>query len=308
MSDWQFTISEAIQWRVVESRKPGARPLGDSLRYTTARLQREPIGAKVIGDLKPGDLVDYCRSRIAGGVKPCTVNHDLTTLRSTLRDFIESNDLPHEWLLVFTKTRRLLDKAQLIGKSEPRTRLPEEAELALRKAHFEKQNQHPNCITDMVLVEEALTVCGRRISELTRIERQHVNVEKKTCWIYNLKNSKGKGYHAEFALLGRAWEIFEDRLRVIPQEPTAFLFPFNPKTCSQRSTKANKALGIKGLRMHDDRAKCFVELMDKGYSVVQVQKGVSLHKDIKTLVGTYTRIRAEDLHKGPQGMPRLTPR
>ena len=60
--------------------------------------------------------------------------------------------------------------------------------------------------------------------------------------------------------------------------------------------------------MHDNRAECFVELMKKGYSKEQVQKGVSLHKgDGKVLVDTYLRIKAVDLHAGPASKLGLTP-
>jgi integrase len=303
------SIAYALQWRLTESRKPGARQLGYSWRHTLTRLQGEVIGTKIISDLKPQDLVDHCRGRIAGGVKPGTVNSDITAIRSTVADYIASNDLPHAWLLVFEKSRRLLRKEQLVGKSQPRDRLPTLEELALFRELYAKQNEHPNTTTDMVLVQDGLVLTGRRISELARIERQHVNVEKKTYWVYNLKNSKGKGYHGEAALIEGAWELFERRLAEIPNEPTARLFPVNSKTCSQRATKAKKALQkehpelFKNLRMHDQRAYCFTELLKKRYTVTQVQKGVSLHKNDKVLVSNYLRIHAEDLHHGPAGGP-----
>jgi integrase len=309
---WQYTVTEAIQWRMTESYKPGARKLGDSTRYTLLRLQRTPIAAKVIAELKPGDLVDHCRARISGGAKPATVNGDITCLRSTLRDFIETNELPHEWLLVFAKSNRRLQKEQLIGKSQRRDRLPEDIEIELLLDYFGKQNAHPRCETDMVLVVWGELLTSRRISELCRIERQHVNVEKRTYMVYDLKNSKGKGYHGEAALIEGAWELFERRLAEIPDKPTARLFPFNSKTCSQRYTLAKKKLQLthpnlfKNLRMHDNRAECCVRLLDKGYSPLQVTKGVSLHLDITTMTQRYARIKAIDLHKGPVGT-RATP-
>jgi hypothetical protein len=42
-----------------------------------------------------------------------------------------------------------------------------------------------------------------------------VDVAKRTCWVYDLKNPKGKGESAEFPLLGRAWEIVAERMREI---------------------------------------------------------------------------------------------
>jgi hypothetical protein len=104
--------------------------MGDSWAISLRFLQRQPIAAKLIPELIPQDFVDHCRSRIAAGRKPCTANHDMTAFRSTISDYIESNDLPAEWLMVFKKAKRRLNKEQLIGKSTPRDRLPTLEELA----------------------------------------------------------------------------------------------------------------------------------------------------------------------------------
>jgi hypothetical protein len=132
----QHTVAGAFRWRIEEAQKPGARKLGDSLRITLRRMQRETISAKLIAELKPQDIIDHCRARIAGGVLPQTVNSDMTALRSTLTDYVESNDLPYEWLLVFEKVRRKLQKDQLIAKSTPRSRLPVLEELDLFRRHY----------------------------------------------------------------------------------------------------------------------------------------------------------------------------
>jgi integrase len=304
----QHTVTGMCRWRIEEAKKPGARALGESMFYTMRRITREPIGAKAL-PLLPQDLIDHCRERIATGVKPATVNQDITALRSTLRDYVESKDLPFEWTLVFGKALRRLQKDQLIGHSTPRDRLPLIEEIALLREYFAKQNEHPLTITDMVAVLDAETILGRRISELCRIERQHVDVAKRTYWIYDLKNSKGKGYHGEAALIEGAWELVAERLAVIPNEPTARLFPFNSKTCSQRYTLAKHDLQrthpelFDDLRMHDNRAAAFVRLLRKGYTVEQIQKGVSLHRNEKVLKDHYLRIKAAELHAGPLGVP-----
>lgn len=302
----QHTVAGACRWRIAEAEKPGARKLGESLYYTLKRLAREPIGALAL-PFKPQDLVDHCRARISTGVVASTASQDVTALRSTIRDYVDSNELPHAWLNVFDQSLRRLHKEQLVAASKPRERLPTDEEIDLLLAYFEKQNAHPRTITDMVLVVKAELVTSRRISELCRIERQHVNVETKTCLVFDLKNSKGKGYHGEFALIEGAWELFERRLAEIPDEPTAKLFPFNPKTCSQRYTLAKKELQkarpdlFIGLRMHDNRAECATRLLLKGYSVLQVARGVTLHMDDRTLARRYARLKAADLHAGPVG-------
>jgi integrase len=308
----EHSVAYAIQWRLTEMRKPGARQFGESLRFTLARMQSEEIGTKVLPEMKPQDLIDHCRWRIAGGVKPATVNSDMTALRSTLTDYVESNDLPHEWLLVFAKVRRKLQKDQLVGKAEQRTRLPLLEELALFRSHYEMQNKHPRCKTNMVRVLDGLVLLGRRIGELCRIERQHINVAKKTYIVYDLKNSKGKGHHGEAALIEGAWELVVSILAVIPNEPTARLFPYCSRTCSQRQTLAKKKLQkehphlFQNLHMHDQRAYCFTELLKKGYSALQVKR-VSLHATTKMIDTVYGRLTAADVVQGPLGQPMQLP-
>jgi integrase len=301
------TVATACLWRIAESKKPGARKLGESLFCTLRRVTREELGAKAL-PLKPQDLIDHCRARIALGRKPATVNQDITALRSTMRDYVESNELPQAWLEVFPNARRRLQKDQLVGTSARRDRMPLVEEIDLLRTHAAKTNEHPLTKTDMVLVIDALILTGRRISELCRIERQHVDVAKRTYWVYDLKNSKGKGYHGEAALIEGAWELFEERLAAIPNDPTARLFPYNSKTCSARYTWAKKELRrdhptlFDNLRMHDSRAAAFVRLLRKGYTAEQIQKGVSLHRNGKVLNERYLRLKAEQLHEGPMGV------
>jgi integrase len=302
------TIAAVCRWRIEEAKKPGARALGESMFYTLRRISREELGTKAL-PLKPQDLVDHCRERIGTGVVPATVNQDITALRSSLRDYVDSHELPSDWMLVFQKAQRRLQKEQLVGTAKARERLPLLEELDLLRTHFTKQNEHPLTRTDMVLVVDGGILLGRRISELCRIQRQHVDIAKRTYWVYDLKNGRGKGYNGEAALIEGAWEFIEERLAAIPNEPTARLFPYNSKTCSQRYTLAKKSLQrehpslFHDLRLHDNRAASFVRLLRKGYTVEQIQKGFSLHKNLKTLVGHYVRLKAEDLHAGPLGAP-----
>lgn len=303
------TVAWLLQRSITDRSRPGSRGIGGSQLCIMRLLQRMQIGGKMFETLKPIDFVEHCKDRIAGGVKPQTVMQDMVYLSGTLKYAFEILELDgaEKAYNAYRRAKPQLMREQLIGKSVPRDRLPTDEELALLRALFVKQNARKLNKIDMVVVMDAELVTGRRISELCRIERQHVNVEDHTCWLYNLKNAKGKGYHAEFALIEGAWELFEQRLRVIPDKPDAKLFPFVSKSCSARYTTAKNELSkerpdlFKNLRMHDNRAECFVRLLEKGYSETQVQKGVSLHKgDGKVLRETYLRIKAKDLHDGPR--------
>jgi integrase len=259
----QHTVTGMCRWRIEEAKKPGARALGESMFYTIGAAQHAPRLRRVE---RPAVRVDAGLRQGAASAAEGAAHRPFERRATACR----------------CRGDRLL------------------------REYFAKQNEHPLTITDMVAVLDAETILtGRRISELCRIERQHVNVEKKTCMVYDLKNSKGKGYHGEFALIEGAWELFAERLAAIPNEPTARLFPFNSRTCSQRYTLAKKKLQREhpglfvDLHLHDNRAAAFVRLLRLGYTVEQIQKGVSLHRDVKTLVGHYMRITAVDLHAGP---------
>jgi integrase len=303
----------SVRWLIEkfidERGKPGGREIGVSQLYTLRRIQDAPIALKQYDKLKPIDFIDHCKARKAGGTKPQTIMQDMTFLSGVLKYAFEVWEMSEDGLKAYKRAKPQLVREQLIAKSEPRTRLPEDEELDLLRALFTKQNLRKRNKIDMVEVMEAELKTGRRISEICRIERQHVNVAERTCWVYNLKNSKGKGFHAEFALIEGAWEFFEHRLAVIPNHPEARLFPWNHKSCGARYVMAKNELRkehphlFNNLRMHDNRAECFVRLLDKGYSAEQVQKGVSLHKgDGKVLRETYLRIKAADLHRGPAAL------
>jgi hypothetical protein len=266
----------------------------------------------VIPDLKPQDLIDHCRGRIAGGVKPATVNSDMTALRSTLTDYVESNDLPHEWLLVFAKVRRKLQKDQLVGKAEPRLVCRFSRSWICSAATTRKQNKHPRTRRTWCAYWTGSSFSAGASASSAASSASTSTSRSARTWVYDLKNSKGKGHHGEAPLIEGAWELVVAILAEIPNEPTARLFPYNSKTCSQRQTLAKKELQkehphlFQNLHMHDQRAEACVRLLEKGYSPLQVTKGVSLHFGIDVMVDRYARIKAADLHKGPVGT-RTTP-
>lgn len=301
------SVAWFIDKRIAESEKPGARPLLGSHRYILKAMQRMPIGAVMVKDLAPTHLIDHCRlrkatpSRHGKTPKPQTVRQDIVYLRSTIRTFVDMDELPVEALNVFTKANRILRREQLVGKGQPRERRPEPGELerifgAIDAGQFK--------IPMRALVEFSL-VSGRRIGETCKLLWADLDEEKRTCLVRDLKNSAGKGFHGEFPLLGSAWDIVMAQPRVTP-----YIFSFRmredkpwkqivAKSAGAAYTRIKKDLGIPDLRLHDNRAECFTRMFEVGYSVPEVQQ-VSQHKgDAKTLLVHYTRLRPESLHQGP---------
>jgi integrase len=300
----QDTIAWLIGKRLDEARMPGARRIGESQEYTYLRLQKAPIGKKPHYKLKVVDFVEHCRSRRATGVLPQTIMQDFTALASLIRHAVEVWELPDSGLVAIKKAKPQLIREQLIGKSIPRNRrpTPEELRFALELAAVEDARPRNKIL--MVPTIEFSYTAARRISETCRITRKDVDVEKRLCTVRDLKNPNGKGYHDTFPLLGRAWEIVEQRLKVIPDEPDARLFPFNSKSCSARYTMMKIKLRALhpglfiNLRLHDNRREAISRLFEQGFNVPEVQK-VSLHRTPTLLLRTYTSLKPEDLHKGP---------
>lgn len=64
-----------------------AKPLGIDTMYRLKKLARMPIGAVAAIDLKKNHVIEHCRARIAEGVVPATVMHDVVCHIGLIRPF-----------------------------------------------------------------------------------------------------------------------------------------------------------------------------------------------------------------------------
>lgn len=294
------SMAWVIEKFIVEMDLPGGRPLGLSRRYTLKLLQRSLLGAVPYAVLQPLDIINYCKQRKVAGIQPQTINQDSTYLSGVLRHAVEVWGIGEKALAAYKKAKPQLIRQQLISKSVPRTRRPTPQEFSSLLELAAVEDQRPKNKIVMVPIIKFQAVAARRISETLRMTRKDVDTVKRICLVRDLKNPKGKGFHAWFPLLEGAWEIVEQRLREIPDKPDARLFPYNDKSVQARFIKMKHTLGITGLRLHDLRRESISKLFEQGFSVPQVAK-VSLHRNPTQLLGTYTSLPPEDLHRGPAG-------
>jgi integrase len=280
------------------------KPIGASHLYALRRLQKDTIAAKQATELKKGDIIDFCKRRRADGAQPATINQDITFLRGPLKfagsAWDECEDVSDA---AIAAAMPLLKKYQLIGKSRPRDRRPTQDEIDALLAYFEKQEKHPNSLLPMRDIVEFSLLSARRISETCRLRWGDVNGADMTCIVRDMKDPKQKkGNDHEFPLLGKAWDIVMRQPRVDPTNPEERIFPYNSKSCSAAYTRAKNALGIKNLRLHDNRreaASRFIEGHEsfggEQHSIPQAMV-LTGHKNPTILIRTYTRLKAKDLH------------
>jgi len=290
-------LKEIIQRFLDERGASGYRPIGTSEKYNLKLIMRSEIGEKVAASLKVSDYIAHCRVRRAGGAGPATVYQDMVYIRVVLKYASVAWEMDDVNLLSWERAKPLLEREQLIGKSRPRNRRPSEDELERLIEYFKDQDANAHTKIPMAVITEFSVLTARRISETCRIKWGDVDFERKTCWVRDLKNPKGKGEHAEFPLLGRAWDILIAQPRKT-NDPNERIFPYNSKSCSIRYTNAKKVLGIENLRLHDNRREAISRMFERGYNVPEVAQ-LSLHKAHSLLLRVYTSLKPEDLHKGP---------
>ena len=290
------SLADWIERYAADRNQPGGRPIGSSQLCTLRLVQRSPIAAILHTDLKAVHYLNHAKMRRATGTLPQTIKHDLGAIHVVLKYALEIWEIEtaEVALAAYRKATPQLVKEQLIGKSQPRDRRPTPDELERLLALFElPANKDAANIIPMVPIVKFSYLSGRRISETCRILWSDLDTEKRLCLVRDLKNARGKGFHESFPLLGEAWDIVQAQPRT-----DARIFPFNPKSCGAKYTKAKNALGIVNLRLHDNRRECFSRMFEDGFSVPEVQK-LSLHRNPTILLKNYTALKAEDLHLGP---------
>lgn len=292
------TVAWLIEKYIAESEQPGGRPLGNSSLYSLRKLQRSSLAQKKHEELKALDFIDHCKGRKAVGIKPQTINHDVTLLRTVLRHAVEVWELSEAGLEACRKAKPQLVKQQLISKAQSRDRRPTPEEFERILEACSAHDARPRARIVLRPIVEFSVYSARRLGETCRLRWGDVDTEKRLCLVRDLKNPNGKGFHDTFPLLGRAWEIVLAQPRLDPSNPDERIFPYNAHSVSACYVAIKHELGIKNLRLHDNRREAISRLFEQGYNVPEVSK-VSLHRNPSLLLKTYTSLKPEDLHRGP---------
>ncbi|KKA45124.1 site-specific integrase [Salinivibrio sp. KP-1] len=266
---------------------------GRTKRYVIEMLRDCDIANVLSNELKPSDIIQHCKNRIAAGAKPVTVYHDVAYLRSVMRKAkpvfnIDAN------VGVFEETIPILVEMKLIGRSEKRTRRPKDDELEqLREGLLQRQNFRKNGnvrIPFIDILDFSVLTC-MRIGEVCAITWEDLDEKNKQVLVRNRKDPRKKsGNHMLVPLLGESFDIVMRQ----PRESDR-IFPYNPRSVTAGFQRVRNALGITDLRYHDLRREGASRLFEKGYSIEEVAQ-VTGHRNLNVLWTVYTELFPHKLH------------
>ena len=298
------SVAWLIERYIKESLLPGMRPLGASHVYSLRGLQRLPIGSKRAGTLRKQDIIAHCQERRAK-VVAATVNHDVTALRGVLKyagaawdDCEDVSDAP------IAAAGAVLTQHGLVGKSTPRTRIPTDAEVTALLNYFRDPKRASRMEIRMPDLIAAALESSRRVSELCRWQHGDIDWTRTDAagnptpmyMIRDLKHpTKKLGNHKWFPLTPNLAEIVRMQPRRSPDNPTERVFPFNSKSASAAYTIAKKALGIQGLRFHDNRRAAITKWLALLKSPHKV-KLISGHETTQILERVYDATQPDVIH------------
>lgn len=271
-----ITTKGTVAWVLDRYYKEFAHRILHSQMYTIRRLQKSPhIGQKVALKLTKVNIFEHVNARLAAGIKPQTINQDITYLRVALKyagsaweDCDGITDAAVTAALPFMKTQGM------VGKAPARDRLPQDQEIALLRAHFRKQAQHRNTKLPMERLMDWQIVSGRRIGETCMLLWVDWAREKQTILVRKMKANKKPRAVAlpdeAQAMLEAMWAALPEETRQLvatlevndPKQPR--IYPYNAKSVGASYTRAKNDLEIVDLRLHDSRAKCYTTMREKG--------------------------------------------
>lgn len=175
----KLTVRDLI-FKYINDPKMGGKA-GRTKKYVLNMLFDSELAALPLPELSVNHVVEHCRSRSAAGASPSTINHDVSYLTSVLRSAkpvygIEYTDCPsHE-------ARPQLLQMGLIGKSQRRSRRPQDDELTRLKEGLKARSEHQEGKIPFVNILDFSILSCMRIGEVCKILWSDVDEKTAACW------------------------------------------------------------------------------------------------------------------------------
>jgi integrase len=270
--------------------------IGRTKKYVLKALLNYKIASILASNLRASDLVEHCKHRKnePSKPKPQTVYHDVTYLRSVMKDAkplfkINANLTYHDEAI------SLLKHYEFIARSGNRNdKSPTEDQLSLMREGLRKRQSHPSASTPYLDILDISLLTAMRISEITSIRWEDFNYEKKTLRIRNRKSPSNKmGNDSIIPLIGDASEIFKRQPRSKDIIKSELIFPHESKTVTAGWQKVRKSLNIVDVRYHDIRRYAATNLILAGLPINLVSI-ITGHRNINILHNIYQKFNMEN--------------
>lgn len=295
------TVAHVIQCMIddIAAQPTTMKQLGLTHLYGLKQIQRMPIGAREAASLKRQDIIEFVKWR-RQSVGPSTAMQSVSMLRGVFKFASATWDdceILGEVVVAIGAALPYLQKHGLVSKSIPRTRRPTDEEITALLNYYREPKRAKRSKIRMPEIIAFALVSSRRISEICRITWGDVDFETASYWVRDLKHpTKKKGNDKRFILFPELATIIRRQPRKDPSDPNECVFPFNSRSCSASYYEAKKALGIIGLRFHDNRGEAISRWL-LTMPPEDVRVAVSGHDNTRILERVYDRRDSLDILK-----------
>ena len=281
----------SIGWliqRVIEdiSSQPDMKQIGGTHLYALHAMQRYPIAKRQAHTLKRGDIIEFCKWRrktVCAATTNQTISYMSGVFKYASSAWDECENVANA-VAAIEAARPFLVKHQLVGKSTPRKRRPTDEEIERLLNYYSGRRRQKIPMPELIAFS---LISSRRISEICRITWGDVDFENKVYWVRDLKHpTKKKGNDKRFILFPEIEVIIRRQPRQGTDEKER-VFPYNSKSASASYYEAKKALGIEGLRFHDNRRDAISKWLVRGMRPEEVRVCVSGHDTTRILESNY---------------------
>ena len=304
-----MSVGYVIQRFIEEMAGPHMKAIGESQMCILRVIQRMPLGKVRADELDDEHILTFAKQLRNGeyGARkkarsPATVNQYIVYLGGAL-SFAKSawRECKAVKAGAITDAKPFLVKNRMIGKSEPRKRVPVGDEIERILAHYETHTRRRVPMPQIIAF--ALVSTGR-LGEIARIQWGDIDMDRKDAdgndapmyMVRDLKHpTKKLGNNKSFPLFPELAEIIRMMPRLAPSDPSERVFKFNAKSASASYTVTKKALGITNLRFHDNRRKAITTWLARLKSPHKV-KLISGHETTAILERVYDATDPVTLH------------
>ncbi|WP_237133129.1 site-specific integrase [Pseudohongiella sp. O18] len=225
------------------------------------------LGEFSLSGLSVYNLSQYRDQRLLEA-NPATVIHELSLLLRLLRCAGTDFGIP-------------------LPQGVPSVRLPKMPRGRVRRLSGDEEQRLVDAANDDPELSDIIIVainCATRRSELLAVQRQDIDLERRTLTLTKTKNGLSRVVPLPMAAL----EAFKRRLSGSDKP-----FSISASRLSQRFADISKKAGIYGLRFHDLRHEAVSRLFEMGLTTVEVA-AISGHQSL-SMLQRYTHIKPEHL-------------